>query len=413
MTIISTINPTADDEFGIFPLPHNWGSSFTTGYEFKTDIIVSSNGKEQRSAVRWWPRVDFNFQSVYKNADEKRLVDWFMLKWQDRMAIFGDESMAVRTGGLAEQADVISVAEAEQFWMRPGQLVLLSDRTRRETRTIAEVYLGGALRFTEKNDTVFPPWTRIMPAYRGRIDQNQHTNRLTSAKGTINVRVDIDPAERFFTDAQIAAVDLPILGTHEFLDLKHNWREPIDRQHVFPMEVTDYGYGRVASFRPYAFPAQLNKLQFDQRTREDVLTYVRMFLRQRGRNREFFTQSYEPDIPYYAAAAGSFSLLVEGVAFGLTYADTTVFRRLLIRTKTGEYIHRQVDYIETLPDTNTSVVWLTEALPMDVNVAPNNIFMCSWVPATRFASDRLEVEWLTNQVAQFSMTVQTLENFDL
>ena len=411
MTIISTINPTAGDEFGIFPLPHNWGRSFTTGYEFKTDITVSGNGKEQRSAVRWWPRVDFNFQSVYKDAAEKRLVDWFMLKWQDKLALFGDESMAVRTYGLAAQADTIVVAE-DMWWMRPGQLVLLSDRARRETRTIAQVS-PGSLRFTEKNDTVFPTWTRIMPAYRGRIDQGQRTNRLTSAKGTIDVRVDIDPAERMFTDAQIADVNVPVIGLHEFLDAKHNWREAIDRQHIFPMELTDYGYGRVASFNPYAFPAQLNKLQFDQKTRDDVLTYVRFFLRQRGRNREFLTQTYEPDVPYYAAAAGSFSLLVEGTAFGLAYLDTTVFRRVLIRTKAGDYIHRQVDYIEVLPDTNTSVVWLTEALPNDVNVAPNQIVMCSWVPVSRFASDRLEVEWLTNHVAQFSMSIQTLENFDL
>ena len=56
MAVVSTRTPSASDEVRIVPVRHNWGSAYRVSLEFKTDIITSGNGREQRRAVRELPR---------------------------------------------------------------------------------------------------------------------------------------------------------------------------------------------------------------------------------------------------------------------------------------------------------------------------------------------------------------------
>jgi hypothetical protein len=413
MDIISTVHPSGTDAYKIFPLDHNWSSVFRVSYEYKTDIITSGNGKEQRSAVRWMPRRTFEFSCRYRDATEKQLLDQFMAKVQPNLCYVPEENCVVHTTSFFDaEATGITFNGVKAEWMKEGRVVILSNGWRKETRSIVGAG-DGSITFGEFNETTFPAGTKVCAASLARLDLQPNASRLTSTKGTIAVKADVDPGSEIWDAEDLEDDDIFIIGLREYFDHRNNWGAPPDIEYVYPRELIDYGYGPVSAYLPFSYPARIHKTTYLAKTAVAASSYVKFFMRHLGRNREFLAQTFEPDVPYYAVAAGSKSLLIEGRNFGLAYRDTTVFRRIVIRPIHGEPVHRQVDFIEVLPDTETTVVWLTEDLPDDVNLAPAEIYGCSWVLVSRFASDRLEVDWQTNEVAVLALSMQSLENFDI
>ena len=104
--------------------------------------------------------------------------------------------------------------------------------------------------------------------------------------------------------------------------------------------------------------------------------------------------------------------VVAGEAFGHTYQDSTVFRRVMVRYTDGTVTYHQVEYIQPLPGTESSVVRVIEPLPVD-ELTPQTVLGISWLLVARFAVDRMDIDFLTNGVAEFSIAMKTLENFEL
>lgn len=411
MTIVSTVKPLPSDPYKIFPLDHSWDSPFTSSYEYKTDIMLSANGKEQRRAVRFQPRRTFEMSCNYW-GDAKFLFDQFMATWLDKVCYVQEENLCDYLLSPMGAGDTsVTIRGEVQPWMVEGRVVIISDKSRKETRTIQSAG-GSSITFSddvEDNTTTFPRGAKITAACLAKIDLNPKATRLTNTKGQIQVRANIEPGTEVIEDNPDGAF---YIGLREFLYERNNWGDSPEIDFVSRRLTFDAGYGRTSSVTPIKFPGRTTKFGFVGKTAAQASMYIDFFIRHKGRNREFLSQTYEADIPYVATAAGSNTLFVEGQGFALAYKDSTVFRRLMIKPRVGEPIHRQIETIVYLPDSDLSVIVLTEDLPFQ-NLAPDAIFMCSWVTVSRFATDRLDVEWLTNGVARFSLSMQTLENFDV
>lgn len=410
--IISTVTPDPDAPFRILPVVHNWQSSFRTTYEFKTDILESGNGKEQRRAVRFKPRRSFDFTARYTGLLKYEL-DRFFNKALHKRCYAPEANLVIYTSAPMEEEDTsvnyLNPRQIDYPWLQSGMTVVLSDGWRMETRTVSG-FNKNQLAFVEKNFTTFPAYTQISPARIGYVQQDPRTQRRTSTAGTLAFTFNLDPG--FDTGLQTENEDVFYLGLREFFTKNPNWSDNPEVTHTFLREMVDYGYGRTAAFTPLDFPTRVLKSSYTAGTYEYTKAVIDFFMRMKGRNREFLMQSYEPDIPYYAIASGSNSILIQGQGFAFDYKDSTVFRRLVIRPKVGDDIHAEVDFVEALPDTNTSVIWLKESLP-NVNLSPSNTFGINWVTVSRFATDRLDIDWITAKAAQFALTTQTLENFDV
>lgn len=409
--IISNIQPKADDQYRIFPLRHNWQSAVRESYEFLTDILVSGNGKEQRRAVRTEPRRSLEISCRYVD-EEKYELDRFLNRHLGEEILFPEEHNVVYTSApMAPKALGVGYYNPDQIehhWLTANRTVILSDGWRKETRTIngaSKTTIG----FAEENDTPWPIGTKITPAVIGRLRGDPRSSRRSSRAGTISVSFDGSPGkDPYYPDP----VETSYIGFRELWTRRPNWASTPEVTHGYERQTVDYGYGVTSVFLPHKFPERATKLEFMAKSHEAAKQMLDFFYRHRGRNREFLMPSFEPDIPYYAIAPGSKSLLIRGTGFALDYKDSTVFRRIVIRPKDGEDIHAQVDYVEALPDTNTSVLWLTEPLP-NVNLAPDAVFGASWVLVSRFAADRIDIDWTTNRVAEFAVTTLALENLDV
>lgn len=405
--VISTLRLSPSDTKRFLPVVPNWSTPLKMSYEFKTDIITSWDGKEQRRAVRLNPRRQLSFTA---NAWEsgKLSLDYFMASWMTKPTLVPDFTTFVDIIIRMDAEATSAVVDGDMSWVTPGLTVALYNRRGvMETRTVLAKASNNIL-FVENSPVAFGVGTRISPVFEGRVQVTPRVPRATNSKVGYQVQFDVDPGT---FDYSPDAGDT-WSGFREAFERKPDWKGGVDVDHVWPRETVDYEFGRVEHFVPYQFPARITRMDFLGRGYDDVKKAVDFFHRHRGRWREFILPTWEDDVPYAFIAAGSKSILIEGMNFGQVYRDTTVFRRIVLRMTDGSLIHRAVDFVEVLEETDSSVLWTIDSFPT-IPLTPATLHGISWGLVSRFATDRLEIDWLTDSVAQFSMTFQSLENYDL
>lgn len=415
-TVVQTEYPKVDDAFRIFPVPHNWSDAFRYSVEFLTDIIVSVNGKEQRRAVRERPRYTCEFVGNVVGHVRWNL-DNLMTSWQAEQVLFGLEHLALTTTAVMEpEAMGVSFSPAEPgqapFWLEDGDRVIIvhgKDLAIRESRTIVAVGASG-MTFAESTLTEFPVGSRIMPGWMGFLSQEQTSIRLTNTAGTASFPVQFRPASG---GQQVPDIGTPVyVGTLEVFPFKPNWGGGNEMGFNWLHNIIDFPYGQWRNWTPIEFPSRMYKFAFSAKTLRAVYEVISFFNRHKGMRSEFFLPTWGDDIPYTTLAGGGLSILVAGEAFGQTYEDSTVFRRVMVRYTDGTVTYHQVEYIQPLPGTDSSVVRVIEPLPVD-ELTPQTVLGISWLLVSRFAVDRMDIDFLTNGVAEFSIAMKTLENFEL
>lgn len=415
-TVVQTEYPKDDDAFRIFPVPHNWSEAFRYSLEFLTDILPSVNGKEQRRAVRSRPR--FTCEIVGNVVGHARLnLEYLMSSRQHQQVMVGLEQLALTmTAKMPPEAMGASFNPAEPgqapFWLEAGLDVVLvhgTDLAVRESRTIASVGVSG-MTFNESTTTEFPVGSRILPGYLAFLEMEQSASRLTSTAGTASFPIKFRPQEG---GRQVPDIGDPYyVGNLEVFRFKPNWGGGNEYGFVWPHNVIDFPFGQWRNWTPVEFPSRNYKFAYSTKTLRAVYEIMAFYQRHRGMRSEFFLPTWGDDIPATTLAGGGLSILVAGEAFGKTYENSTVFRRVMVRYTDGTVSYHQVEYIQPLPGTGSSVVRVIEPLPI-TELTPQTVLGISWLLVSRFAADRLDVDFLTNGVAELSIPMKTLENYEL
>ena len=414
-TVVQTEYPKDTDAFRILPVPHNWAEAFRYSMEFMTDILPSVNGKEQRRAVRSKPRL--TCELVGNVVGHARLnLEYQMATRQHREIMVGLEHLALRTSAtMAAEAMGLSFVPAEAgqapFWLEAGMDVILVHGVNpavRESRTIASVGTSG-MTFNESTTTEFPVGSRVMPGFLAFLEMEQSASRLTSTAGTASFPVKFLPQARL----QVPEIGTPYyVGNLEVFPFKPNWGGGNEYGFVWPHNAIDFPYGVWSNWTPVEFPSRNYKFAYSKKTLRSVYEIMAFYQRHRGMRSEFFLPTWGDDIPATTLAGGGLSILVAGEAFGQTYENSTVFRRVMVRYTDGTVTYHQVEYVQPLPGTGSSVVRVIEPLPI-TELTPQTVLGISWLLVSRFAADRLDIDFLTNGVAELTIPMKTLENYEL
>ena len=415
-TVVQTEIPRDTDDFRIFPVAHNWVEPFKYSIEFLTDIITSVNGKEQRRAVRNRPRFIGEYSgTIWKR--EKLNLELLATGWQNEQVAFPLEHLSLRTTAAMEaEATGVSFEPVPEggppFWIEAGMPVIIvngDDKAIRESRHVASVGTS-SMEFTETSNGEFPPGSRIMPAYKGFLAQEQSSQHMSTRAGTAQFSVPFRPAAG---PSPVPDVGTPIYaGNLEVYPFKPNWAGGVGEDFLWPHKIIDFNYGQWRNWTPVAFPSRLYKFEYAKGTLRGAYEIMSFFQRMKGQRSEFFLPTWQDDIPYTTLAGGGLSILVDGEAFGHVYQDSTVFRRIMVRYVDGSVSYHQVEYIQPLPGTDSSVVRVIEPLPI-AELNPQTVTGISWLLVSRFAQDRMDVQFLTGGVSTFTLSMKTLENYEL
>ncbi|TIW05728.1 MAG: hypothetical protein E5V74_01690 [Mesorhizobium sp.] len=195
-----------------------------------------------------------------------------------------------------------------------------------------------------------------------------------------------------------------IFNGREVFEMTPNWADPLSLSFVSGRESVDYEIGRTASFLPSTFPEDQLKANYVRRNGADIKTLRHFFLRMLGQQGEFYMPTLMRDIVPKSTLSSN-TLTVAGTDFAGAYNDT-VHKAVAVSLNDGTKLYRKVSSLAV----SGSDSLLTLASGWGSTIPLSAIRMVSWMPVWRLLSDGMVLEYLTQSVAQTSLSMKTLED---
>lgn len=382
------------------------GQTYQITYEFKTEIITSRSGKEQRLALRSSARKSVSYQCLLAGDQFREFKD-LMWHWQHRSFVLPELTRFVDSSE-DQAADTASMTFGQiPAWVVPDASVMVMYQGFTELRVVESVD-GMTVTFRSMTGSVWPAGTRMYAALAGHMAPSLDAPRETNAVAQLGLQFTVDP----LSEPRIApaAATTMFQGREVFLK-RPNWANRVDVQIAHDVQVLDYGRGPVARFTPVEFGFETRKANYINRNTAEAEAIRDFFFRMKGRQGEFYMPTWEYDfVPKTVAPVGTASLRVAGADFATAYGNSTVHRAMFVLMNNGEVLFREVLSVAAVTDAEGVDSLITIGEPWDRDIAQEGIVMCGWMPVWRFVSDNLVIEWLTNSVAQVSLNMMTLED---
>lgn len=386
----------------MFDYRPNWRESVTVGLEYRTDIITSRSGKEQRRALRNEPRKTVEY-TIGIHRDKLRAFERLMARWQTKAVTMGDPTRGTTTTAtLMALENSVAVASVPR-WLTAGTPVMLESGDRREILLVSDVAFG-VVTFTSGALLNWPVGAMLRPTISGLLGTSISETNLTDELAEVRISLAVDPGSEpvYITDGGFM-----IHGGREVFPFAENWLEPVETQFSWNRDTVDFGYGRISSYTPTDFGTRIHRASFLNVSAEQAQEMSDFFDRMKGQQGEFYWPSSTNDLPPAAPLVeGGDTMRVAGRETFDAFNDDTVYRAVAVRLFDDRMIYRTV--IDMYLDAGDTIIQFSEPWISDVPVS--EIVRVSWMTAARFASDQFTAEWTTSEVMQSQLAIQTLED---
>ena len=386
------------------PFGPNWRDNYRVTVEYKTEVLTSRSGREQRRALRQKSRKSVSFTATSQRA-ALRAFNRHMATWQNRVVIMPEEPRFVRTTADVPEGNTVFEVESVADWMSPGATVFARSLFG-EVITEIEAVVGTTVTTASPIPHDMPAGAMFLLALYGRFGESMSSTRETSTVAETDVEFAVNPSSE---NRPVLRPLGPTLDGRPIFETKPNWKDRPKLTYLTQRETLDYGQGRVAVFTPVDFAARQYDFMFSTRGgSDDVRDLVELFDRCRGRAGEFYYPSWERDIVLeYDLIAGTRGMEFDGSAMFDQFEGDTVHRAVAIRLHDGTTVYNSLFEEPKFTD-GKSVFTFRHDWPQTIR-ADEPLMVC-WLYVSRFASDKITVEWFTREVAQVKATFQTLED---
>lgn len=389
-----------------WPLEPNWNQTYKITYSFKTEVLKSRSGKEQRIALRNSPRKEVSYQSTAIGGQFNRVKD-LLWSWQDNSFVIPELPRFVSSITEMDVGDDSLQVDYEVSWLLPGTVVMLRWDTTSSLRVV-ESSAAGTLTFKSTSGENWPIGTRVYAALSGYADPAIQVTRVTNNVAQVNLRFGVTPLSEKWPEPPVAP---DTFNCRELFLKRPNWAQEVSGTAQHEIDEIDYDRGGVFRVSPVAFGTENRRATYLNRDAEEAQLLLDLFLRMRGRQGEFYMPTWEYDFaPKDAVSSGSATMRVADTTLADCYGDSTVHKALFVMLGDGSLIFRKVLSVAIVADGGGTDSAITISGTWGASFTADSIVMCGWMPVWRLASDELTVEWLTNTVAQVQLTMQTVED---
>lgn len=380
------------------PFKPNWREPVIETLAYKTEIIGSRSGKEQRRAWRVSPRRTFEFSLTLNPTRYAQFKTFYMARRREEIALPDPIRSVKLTTNLNAGSTSFSVAETRS-WLFAGAQICFLTQGRAELREVFSV-VGTAVVLSAPVAGAWSSGSQIRPALMGRFtDPSGRTPTRTIFDGSF--RFEVTPTSEV-DQTPPAAPDT--IGGVELLTARANWVDLPDVSFVQPRETVDYGQGQISTGFPIDFMTRTFRANYMGKSFAEAQLLKNVFMRAKGRRGEFLASTMEPDVVLMSTtAAGGATLAVAGRDFYDAYADSPVHKVLTFIGPDGTMATRAINSVTLVG--NNSRITLAAGLLFDVT--PSTLI--SWLFVSRFASDEMTLTWHTDTVADINWTIMSLE----
>lgn len=387
----------------VFPYKPNWANGMSETIEFKTDVLRSYDGSEQRRALRVNPRRGFEYDFHAVNRDAQRLES-LIWGWGYR-----NFTLPVWTDGTTVTADAPAgsttlICDTTTKSFRPGDFAVVYQDS--STYEAVQVYAVDDTFIWTQYPLQFdwPAGTRLYPAIVAHLPQTiglqRYTDTVVAGRATFT-----SSADETYANLPDAAAPVTYDGL-EVIMVQPDWKEPLSNEFTRETKVTDSGVGPVGYYVKETYPRIVRPFRWLLRTRQEILDFRAFVARMRGQVKTCWIPSWHDDFHLAATVqATATSIKVEGIEFSDLVGVDTNRDRLMIVLNDGSIYYRRIT--DTTLDGDITVFGINANFGRIIN--PSDVKRIHILLKCRLASDKIEIPWQTDSIATPQVVFTTVK----
>jgi hypothetical protein len=401
-TADATVRITGSRITGWAWLP-DWSNGVIERLEWKTDVLGSYDGREQRRALRLAPRKTFEFE-FFVSGRERRYAEaaiwgwgsrsWALPIWPDGQrltsaAVIGTYTVAIETTSRDFQADAFAMLHRDS---RNFEVVEI------------ESVSPGALTLKRPLGVTWPAGlTTIYPARTARLADRVTLPRWTGTDAGARVSFDItDPIDYTASGGATTYRGLPVITRQP------NWSEPFEEELQRKLAEIDNLTGRRVFEDESGLPALLQRMRWTLTSRAEQDAVRQLLYAMRGRHAAAWVPSFASDVTIVAAIfLADTAIDIEHQDYAKFIAQQTGRRDIRIETTTGAVYYRR---ILSSSEINSTTERLTIDTALGVTLQLSDIALVSFMALMRNESDAAEIAYWTGDVADIAIAVRSFEH---
>ncbi|WP_027855202.1 hypothetical protein [Marinobacterium litorale] len=399
--------PLPSTTAAIFRFPHNWSSSVTESREYKTDVMRSRDGTEQRRAMRSKPRKSLSFD-VLLDGNDATALDYMLYALQPHVWLLPQWHRQRRlASSAATGTDILVLDQPVAYDAQAGDyLVLMRTGQEPEAQTIAAI-AGDRVTITLV-DTLEADWSTysaVYPAVPAQINGAASGKRLTSGVLRLPLSFSYIVDSRPPVSSTLTADDT--IGDLEVLVRPINWVNSPEAGYAWVPMMIDAQIGPTAYETDGDLPPNTRKGEVTTETRAETDWWLAFFDRCRGRQRPFLMPTWW-DINLQDPLTAGATFEVPGTELGTYLTGDPIHTHLMVRKRDRSLAFFEITALTANVNDGVTVITTTEAWAEAYE--PWECVQACLVSVCRLASDRLEIEWITDEVAKFAIAIQIVED---
>lgn len=391
--------PIAGTRFSAFLLPisANWADTVNLTLSYKTDIITSRDGTEQRRALRQTPRRTLTFTALVVGDNCLKMKSILRRKAVSQLYVADPTRTVMLADGLPAGSETVSLADIPRWATKGAYLVFACD----EQFELRKIYSlsGNTIQFAAATNFAWQPGTRMSVGLLGRLSDGPQLQNLTTTVSVIPVSFICDPA----SDPDYTVGEAGTLTDgREVLPFTPQWGMPVSDSISWKREAIDNQFGLTDYYAPALFGMDVRQAAFLLNgNAQDMIDF---FCRMRGEAGEFFASSFVSDLTVSSATVlTSTNFIVINNEIGELYNDDTL-GLIEIKMDNGDIVYRNVVLFTANTD-GTVTFQLDSPVSGTTIYTLSQIIRVSWLMLSRFMSDDITLTYLTDSVATVNTNI--------
>jgi hypothetical protein len=386
--------PVTGRRIVVWPFQPNWSSPYVESLEWKTDVITSFSGDEQRIQLRSKPRRTVEY-TITANAFESSMLANLLWGWQNQnfaVPVWTDKTLL--TSPAVSGSTTLSLDTSNRNFFSPGLLILINSVVDYEVVEIdsvetSTITLGRPLENNWSADTM------VYPVNISYIPESVSSRRLSDSVLQVFPSFNSDPIQ---TEPYIPS--LPTSTSHagyEVILRKPNWARPVQIDNLYEYDSVDFLTGGVSNAPSRTYPKITRRFQWVLKGKTNISQFKGLLGRLKGRYRAAYLPTWFDDFKLYATEnASSVSIRVTTNEFHKMVGSDPALNTLMILMHSGDVIIRTITSTSISNDGFTILV-LNASIGQDLS--SSTLSRLSLVHLARLTTDRVLVNWLTDSTA--------------
>lgn len=369
--------------------------------EWRTEILPTYNGKEQRRGLRLSPRRWFEFEVMLTERErrtaEQRIAKsqaalWALPVWMDNQPL---------PSALGAGATTLSIDTTTRDFRVGSYVGFIIDGATYETSLISNV-AAGSLTFGALAAAWPAGTTMVVPIRGARMSDQQALSRFTGDASYGNLRWECSEPNDYTAATESTYRSIPVLADAP------NWLEEPEIEFARRIERVDAGFGLSFYEDETGGPEfrQTHTWTLDGRAAIDA--YRKWLYARRGRLQHFWLPTFAQDFEVTADIGSADTTIdVRHSDYVANIAQDVGRRDIRIQTEAGATFMRRI--------TNAIVVnATTERLTIDSAlgsaVAATSIKAVSYMALVRLDADAVEIAWQRHDWAESKLALRSSRN---